>query len=37
MSYKERTATIICDDTKADVSQLTWATTKAGYPSAPKS
>jgi mercuric ion binding protein len=37
VSYMERTATITYDDTKADVSQLTSATTKAGYPSAPKS
>jgi periplasmic mercuric ion binding protein len=37
VSYKDRTATIIYDDDKADVNQLTSATTKAGYPSAPKS
>jgi periplasmic mercuric ion binding protein len=37
VSYKDRTATIIYDDAKADVNQLTSATTKAGYPSAPKS
>ena len=37
VSYMERTATITYDDTKADVSQLTSATIKAGYPSAPKS
>ena len=37
VSFKERTANFIYDDTKADVSQLTSATTKAGYPSAPKS
>jgi periplasmic mercuric ion binding protein len=36
-SYKDRTATITYDDVKADVNQLTVATTKAGYPSAPKS
>ena len=37
VSYKEKTATVIYDDAKADVNQLTSATTKAGYPSAPKS
>lgn len=37
VSYKDKTATITYDDAKADVSQLTAATTKAGYPSAPKS
>jgi mercuric ion binding protein len=37
VSFKDRTATVIYDDAKADVSQLTSATTKAGYPSAPKS
>jgi periplasmic mercuric ion binding protein len=37
VSYKDRTATIVYDDDKADVNQLTSATTKAGYPSAPKS
>ena len=37
ISYKDKTATIIYDDVKADVNQLTSATTKAGYPSAPKS
>jgi periplasmic mercuric ion binding protein len=36
VSYKDKTATIIYDDSKADVNQLTSATTKAGYPSAPK-
>jgi mercuric ion binding protein len=36
VSYKDRTATIIYDDTKANVNQLTSATTEAGYPSAPK-
>ena len=36
VSYKDRTATVIYDDAKADVNQLTSATTKAGYPSAPK-
>jgi mercuric ion binding protein len=37
VSYKDKTATVVFDDAKADVNQLTSATTKAGYPSAPKS
>jgi periplasmic mercuric ion binding protein len=37
VSFKEKTATITYDDAKADVNQLTSATTNAGYPSAPKS
>ena len=37
VSYKDKTATIIYDDAKADVNQLTSATTRAAYPSAPKS
>ena len=37
VSYKGKTATVVYDDAKADVDQLTSATTKAGYPSAPKS
>lgn len=37
VSYKDKTATIIYDDAKANVNQLTSATTNAGYPSAPKS
>lgn len=37
VSYKDKTATVNYDDAKADVNQLTSATTKAGYPSAPKS
>ena len=37
VSYKARTATVVYDDTKANVSQLTSATTRAGYPSAPRS
>ena len=37
VSYKDRTATVVYDDNKANVNQLTSATTKAGYPSAPKS
>jgi len=36
VSYKEKTAVVTYDDTKADVKALTNATTKAGYPSAPK-
>ncbi|MFB9264232.1 cation transporter [Bradyrhizobium erythrophlei] len=37
VSYKDRTATVTYDDAKADVGQLTSATTNAGYPSAPRS
>ena len=37
VSFKDKTATVIYDDAKADVNQLTSATTKVGYPSAPKS
>ena len=37
VSFKDKTATVIYDDAKADVNALTSATTKAGYPSAPKS
>ena len=37
VSFKDKTATIVYDDAKADVNQLTSATTNAGYPSAPKS
>ena len=37
VSFKDKTATVIYDDAKANVNELTWATTKAGYPSAPKS
>jgi len=36
VSFKDKTATVVYDDAKADVNQLTSATTKAGYPSAPK-
>ena len=36
VSFKDKTATVIYDDAKADVNKLTSATTKAGYPSAPK-
>ena len=37
VSFKDKTATITYDDAKADVNQLTSATTKAGYPSTPSS
>jgi periplasmic mercuric ion binding protein len=37
VSFKDKTATVIYDDAKADVNQLTSATTDAGYPSVPKS
>lgn len=37
VSYKEKTAIVTYDDTKADVVALTKATTNAGYPSSPKS
>ena len=37
VSYKDKTATVLYDDARANVNQLTSATTKAGYPSAPKS
>ena len=37
VSYKNKTAIVTYDDTKADVKALTTATTNAGYPSAPKS
>jgi mercuric ion binding protein len=37
VSYKDKTATVVYDDTKANVNQLTSATTNAGYPSAPGS
>ena len=37
VSYKDKTALVTYDDTKADVKALTTATTDAGYPSAPKS
>jgi mercuric ion binding protein len=36
VSFKDKTATVAYDDTRTDVSALTAATTKAGYPSAPK-
>jgi mercuric ion binding protein len=34
VSYKDKTAVVSYDDTKAEVAALTAATTKAGYPSA---
>ncbi len=37
VSYKDKTAVVIYDDTRADVNALTSATTKAGYPSTPRS
>ena len=37
VSFKDKTATVIYDDAKANVNELTSATTNAGYPSAPKS
>ncbi len=37
VSYKDKTAIVTYDDTKADVNALTKATTNAGYPSGPKS
>ena len=37
VSYKDKTAVVTYDDAKADVAALTAATTKAGYPAAPKS
>jgi periplasmic mercuric ion binding protein len=37
VSFKDKTAIVSYDDSKANVEALTAATTKAGYPSAPKS
>jgi periplasmic mercuric ion binding protein len=37
VSYRDKTAIVTYDDSKADLQGLTEATTKAGYPSAPKS
>jgi mercuric ion binding protein len=37
VSLKDKTAVVTFDDAKTDVSVLTNATTKAGYPSTPKS
>jgi len=36
VSLKDKTAIVTFDDTKTDVSALTNATTKVGYPSTPK-
>lgn len=36
VSFRDKTATVIYDDAKAGVDELTSATTRAGYPSAPK-
>ncbi len=36
VSYKDKTAVVTYDDSRTDVTALTAATTKAGYPSAPK-
>jgi mercuric ion binding protein len=37
VSFKEKTAVVTYDDSKADLNSLTAATMNAGYPSAPKS
>lgn len=37
VSFKDKTAVVVFDDTKARVEDLTTATTKAGFPSEPKS
>jgi periplasmic mercuric ion binding protein len=37
VSFKEETAVVTYDDSKADVKALTAATANVGYPSAPKS
>ena len=37
VSYKDKTAVVTYDDSRADVAALTHATTQAGYPSAPRS
>jgi mercuric ion binding protein len=37
VSFKDKAAVVTYDDSKANVTALTTATTKAGYPSAPKS
>jgi len=36
VSYKDKTAVVIYDETKTTVPALVKATTEAGYPSAPK-
>jgi mercuric ion binding protein len=37
VSYKDKTAAVTYDDSRADIAALTRATTQAGYPSAPRS
>jgi len=37
VSYKDKTATVVYDDSRGNLKALTAATTNAGYPSAPKS
>ena len=37
VSYKDKTAVVTYDDTKANVTTLMTATSNAGYPSAPRS
>ena len=37
VSFKEKTAVVVFDDARAEVKDLTNATTSAGYPSKPKS
>jgi mercuric ion binding protein len=37
VSFKDKTAVVTFDDSRADAKALTAATTKAGYPSAPRS
>jgi mercuric ion binding protein len=37
VSFKDRAAVVTFDDAKTDINALTNATTKAGYPSSPKS
>ena len=36
VSFKDKTAVVTYDDSRTNVDALTTATTKAGYPSAPK-
>lgn len=36
VSFQDKTAVVVYDDTKANLVALTTATTNAGYPSAPK-
>jgi mercuric ion binding protein len=37
VSYKDKTAAVTFDDTRADIAALTSATKNAGYPSEPRS